>query len=99
MKGFFVIVLIAIALTVVSSRPDDKYSTKFDNVDLDEIIQNQRLLKNYVNCLLDKGNCSPDGQELKSKFIVSSLFNICWKIKLFSYQMIDAILFSKLIYE
>lgn len=46
---------------------DDKYTNKYDNINLDEILENKRLLKNYVNCLLDKGNCSPDGQELKSK--------------------------------
>lgn len=46
---------------------DPKYTTKYDNIDLDEIIKSDRLLKNYVNCLLDKGKCTPDGAELKSE--------------------------------
>lgn len=49
---------------------EDRYTSKYDNVDLDEILQNKRLLKNYVNCLLEKGNCTPDGAELKSKFSI-----------------------------
>ncbi|KAL1459680.1 hypothetical protein WDU94_011637 [Cyamophila willieti] len=41
------------------------YTTKYDNVDLDEILANDRLFSNYYKCLLDQGNCSPDGAELK----------------------------------
>lgn len=44
-----------------------RYTSKFDNVDVDGILQNERLLKNYMNCLLDKGKCSNDAAELKSK--------------------------------
>lgn len=46
---------------------DDRYTTKYDNVDLDTILTSDRLLKNYVNCLLDKGSCTPDGKELKGE--------------------------------
>ncbi|EFA07417.1 chemosensory protein 18 precursor [Tribolium castaneum] len=37
-----------------------------DNIDIDDILSNERLLKNYVNCLLDKGRCTPEGKKLKS---------------------------------
>ncbi|XP_044264422.1 ejaculatory bulb-specific protein 3-like [Tribolium madens] len=42
-----------------------KYTTKYDNIDLENVVKNERLLKNYVYCLLEKGRCSPDGLELK----------------------------------
>lgn len=58
--------LVFILVAVVYA--DEKYTTKYDNVDIDQIIKSDRLLKNYVNCLLDKGNCTPDGEELKSKY-------------------------------
>lgn len=48
---------------------DDKYTTKWDNIDIDSILKSDRLLENYFNCLLDKGRCTPDGAELKSKYI------------------------------
>lgn len=51
----------------VGTLADTKYTTKYDNVDVDEIIKSDRLLKNYVQCLLEKGKCTPDGAELKSK--------------------------------
>lgn len=45
------------------------YTTMYDGIDLDEILTNDRLLAGYVNCLLEKGPCTPDGKELKSKII------------------------------
>ncbi|XP_049820509.1 ejaculatory bulb-specific protein 3-like [Aethina tumida] len=44
---------------------DEKYTTKYDNVNLNDVVANERLLKNYVDCLLEQGSCTPDGQELK----------------------------------
>lgn len=42
------------------------YDTRFDNIDLNDMLKNDRLRKNYVKCLLNEGPCTPDGQELKS---------------------------------
>ncbi|KRT85072.1 hypothetical protein AMK59_1751, partial [Oryctes borbonicus] len=61
MKTFLLIV----AVYVTCLLADDGYTTKYDNVSLKNIINNKRLLKNYSNCLLEKGICSPDGAELK----------------------------------
>ncbi|GAB1862682.1 Chemosensory protein [Camponotus japonicus] len=58
-------VLALLLIAVACALADDKYTTKFDNIDVDAILKSDRLLKNYVNCLLDKGNCTPDGKELK----------------------------------
>jgi len=52
---------------VVACALAEKYTTKYDNIDLDTILESDRLLKNYVNCLLEKGSCTPDGKELKRK--------------------------------
>ncbi|XP_017779660.1 PREDICTED: ejaculatory bulb-specific protein 3-like [Nicrophorus vespilloides] len=79
MKGIAVIALLAVVLAVVAAKPaEDKYTTKYDNVDLEEILKNKRLLKNYVNCLLEKGNCSPDGAELK-KVLPDAIKSECSK--------------------
>nr|AYN07329.1 chemosensory protein 1 [Yemma signatus] len=63
----------------ISSADDDKYYTNiYDNIDLDEILNNQRLYKNYIDCITNKGKCSPDGKELK-KNIPDALSNNCSK--------------------
>ncbi|XP_011635451.1 ejaculatory bulb-specific protein 3 [Pogonomyrmex barbatus] len=58
-------VLALFLLAVACALAEDKYTTKYDNIDLDTILTSERLLKNYINCVLDKGNCTPDGKELK----------------------------------
>ncbi|XP_063366510.1 ejaculatory bulb-specific protein 3-like isoform X3 [Cydia amplana] len=59
MKYFVLLVVASLALA------EEKYTDKYDNIDLDEILDNKRLLQAYVNCILDKGKCTPEGKELK----------------------------------
>lgn len=33
--------------------------------DLDKILENEAVAENYFNCLVDKGECTPDGKKLK----------------------------------
>lgn len=49
-----------------SSSISGGYETKYDNIDLNQLLRNDRLRKNYVKCLLNEGPCTPDAQELKS---------------------------------
>lgn len=51
-----------------AKRAVDKYTTRYDNIDIDRIVASRRLLLNYVNCLLDKGPCTAEGKELKSEW-------------------------------
>ena len=67
--GNMVIVLVTLLLCTLAIAEEEKYTTKYDNVNYEEIIHSERLLQNYVNCLLDKGKCTPDANELKSKFV------------------------------
>jgi hypothetical protein len=60
-------VVLVLAFVLVAVTAQDTYTTKWDSVDLDQILASDRLLKNYINCLLDKGKCTPDGSDLKSK--------------------------------
>ncbi|XP_052871300.1 ejaculatory bulb-specific protein 3-like, partial [Anopheles cruzii] len=59
---FFVVIALALVAAVAAQ---DKYTTKYDGVDLDEILKSDRLFNNYYKCLLDQGRCTPDGNELK----------------------------------
>lgn len=56
----------------------DFYTNKFDNVNIDNILSNNRLLTNYINCLLDKGRCTEDGKTLK-EIIPDALITDCAK--------------------
>jgi hypothetical protein len=67
--AFVCILVSALVLTEAArDRRDEKYTTKYDNINVDEILASDRLVENYVKCLLDKGRCTPEGAELKCKF-------------------------------
>lgn len=64
----FALVFLLVIVGYVSARPD-MYTNKYDNIDVDQILNNDRLLKRYTDCLLDKpdARCPPEALELKSK--------------------------------
>ncbi|XP_061514476.1 uncharacterized protein LOC1277892 isoform X1 [Anopheles gambiae] len=41
------------------------YSTRYDNLDIDTILASNRLVTNYVDCLLSRKPCPPEGKDLK----------------------------------
>ncbi|KXJ81670.1 hypothetical protein RP20_CCG017541 [Aedes albopictus] len=41
------------------------YSSRYDNLDIDTILGSSRLVNNYVDCLLSRKPCPPEGKDLK----------------------------------
>ncbi|XP_019565372.2 ejaculatory bulb-specific protein 3-like [Aedes albopictus] len=72
MKVVILFALIALAVA------QDSYPTKYDNIDVDEILSSDRLFKNYFNCLMDAGPCTPEGNELK-KYLPDAIATGCSK--------------------
>ncbi|XP_050352537.1 allergen Tha p 1-like [Nymphalis io] len=73
-----IIVLCFLALVAFAAARPDKYTDRFDNINIDEILSNRRLLTAYISCVLEKGKCTNDGRELKSH-IKDALENRCEK--------------------
>ncbi|CAH2089574.1 unnamed protein product [Euphydryas editha] len=65
-------------VTLVISKPAEKYTDKYDTINLEEILENRRLLLPFVKCLLEQDKCSAEGKELKSH-IQEALENYCGK--------------------
>ncbi|KAG5671619.1 hypothetical protein PVAND_001812 [Polypedilum vanderplanki] len=53
-------------------------NSKLENFDIDTILKNDRILNNYLKCLLDKGPCTNEGRELK-KALPETLETNCAK--------------------
>ncbi|XP_067641332.1 putative odorant-binding protein A10 isoform X2 [Eurosta solidaginis] len=51
--------------TAPSVSSQGTYDTRFDNIDLDEVLSQERLLRNYIKCLENTGPCTPDSKMLK----------------------------------
>ncbi|XP_061396797.1 ejaculatory bulb-specific protein 3-like [Musca vetustissima] len=77
MKLFVAVIALA-SMAILAVSAEDKYTTKYDNVDVDEILKSDRLFKNYYNCLIDQGKCTPDARELK-KSLPDALKTECSK--------------------
>ncbi|EZA60473.1 ObirCsp6 [Ooceraea biroi] len=75
MKGYFLILLTSlIALALAAER----YPVKYDDVDVERILQNNRVLTNYIRCMLDEGPCTAEGRELR-KTLPDALSTGCTK--------------------
>ncbi|XP_049832811.1 ejaculatory bulb-specific protein 3-like [Schistocerca gregaria] len=57
--------LVAAVAVSAQAAPQDK----LDNLDVDEILNSDRLLKSYIQCMLDAddGKCTAEGKEIKSR--------------------------------
>ncbi|XP_018562997.1 ejaculatory bulb-specific protein 3-like [Anoplophora glabripennis] len=92
MKVFCQIVLSAIALLVLVSieersvsaaalsrtKREEKYITRYDNFDVAGVLASKRLVRVYLNCLLETGPCTPEGRELK-KYVPDAIATECIK--------------------
>jgi hypothetical protein len=63
----FILMLALCRTEAARARRDEQYTTKYDNINIDEILASDRLVNNYIKCLLDQGRCTPEGAELKCK--------------------------------
>lgn len=72
-----ILVLVTVLAAAVAA-PADTYNPEYDNFNAEEIVQNERLLKNYAKCFLDEGPCTAEGNDFK-KTIPEALKTDCAK--------------------
>lgn len=65
MKVIFL--FLTVVIVAVCADEDEKYTSRFDDINLDELLSNQRLVKKHHECLMDRGTCTRELVELKSK--------------------------------
>ncbi|XP_072396758.1 uncharacterized protein [Diabrotica undecimpunctata] len=68
MVPLFCVVIAGLCGLVVSAPAPEEtefYTTKYDHVDVEMILNNRRLVNYYTACMLSQGPCPPEGLELK----------------------------------
>ena len=75
---FALLLCVAICSGAPAEAPTQKYTTKYDNINLDEIIHSKRLTGQYVKCLTDGTSCTPQGKELR-EMLPDALATTCSK--------------------
>lgn len=75
MKTSLLVVAVAVLVAVCSAIPAERYTSKFDNIDLDAVLRNERLSRKYVDCLLAKTDegCTADAKLLKREYSSSHI--------------------------
>ncbi|CAD7091999.1 unnamed protein product [Hermetia illucens] len=58
--------LVSVVLCSVVCIFGQQYTQKYDNIDVDSVLSNDRIRSNYVKCLLETGPCTPEGRELRN---------------------------------
>ncbi|XP_012273360.1 ejaculatory bulb-specific protein 3 [Orussus abietinus] len=65
----FVFVVLALFLVIAIADKVELYSDKYDYVNVDEILANDRLRDQYYKCFMDTGPClTPDAKFFKGNF-------------------------------
>lgn len=70
MKSF--IILSCLVAAVIG----ETYTTDYDNFNYKEVLENPKLLENYLNCLKNKGPCTAEGKKLKGKITMIISYKI-----------------------
>ncbi|XP_028163102.1 allergen Tha p 1-like [Ostrinia nubilalis] len=63
----FTTVCLFVLVSVVAAAPAETYPDKYSAEDVQEILNNRRLLLPYIKCALDQGKCSADAKEMKER--------------------------------
>lgn len=58
-----------------------KYNSRFDDIDVDAILANKRVLNNYIKCILYEGPCTSEGREFRSKYHTEKNYCSYYQIK------------------
>lgn len=67
MKAVFLLCALVVA---IHARPEEQYTSKYDSLDVKEMVKNKRLIDAYFKCVMDQGPCTPEGKELRCKSVV-----------------------------
>lgn len=71
--NFLVLPCVLLLAVWVGAQEQDEarsfYDSRYDYLDIDAILSNKRLVRNYVDCLLNKKPCSPEGKALRRELL------------------------------
>jgi len=53
-----------------TTRQTSSYPTRYDFIDIEAVMNNERIIKILFNCVMNQGPCTREGLELKCKFLI-----------------------------
>lgn len=64
----YVLALLALAAlaAIASAQPAPQ---ALENIDVDNVLKNDKLVRRYIDCVLERGRCEKNGSDLKGNFL------------------------------
>nr|WPO56427.1 chemosensory protein [Leucinodes orbonalis] len=78
-------------LVVTTLVAADFYNPKYDDFDIQPLLENDRILVGYTKCFLDQGPCTPEAKDFK-KVIPEALETSCGKCSPKQQQLIKKVI-------
>lgn len=70
------VVVIVGVVGVAAVNETERRASRFEYMNMDLFFNSRRLFSNYVDCLMGKRNCPPEGLDLKSEYMFSYFYVI-----------------------
>ncbi|EFX63705.1 hypothetical protein DAPPUDRAFT_267893 [Daphnia pulex] len=58
-------VVVLVVLASLAATVSAQASMALENVDVDNVLKNEKLVKRYIDCTLERGRCEQNGRDLK----------------------------------
>ncbi|XP_076639018.1 chemosensory protein 1 [Colletes latitarsis] len=75
----YYIVLLVFALVAWTNAEEDFYPDKYDYIDVDQILANDRMREQYYNCFIDKGPCATADAMFFKQYLPEAMATNCKK--------------------
>ena len=59
-----IVIVILIVMAAASAQQQSSWEA-LENLDVDNVLKNTKLVKRYLDCLLDRGRCEKNGRDWK----------------------------------
>ena len=89
MKPIVIVVLIVMA--AASAQQQSSWEA-LENLDVDNVLKNTKLVKRYLDCLLDRGRCEKNGRDWKGNLKQSFNSKLQFKNPICNLEMLPRIL-------
>ena len=92
------VILLALVASSLAQQVSESSRQALENVDVDNILKNDKLVQRHISCVLNEGRCDSNGKDLKGNNIIncnSKMLNVNWKLLFFFKQKFCPVTFNE----
>lgn len=86
-KSYLIVVAAFLAVLALAQAQGPK-PLPLENLDVENTLKNDKLVRRYIDCVLDRGRCDSNGKDIKGTYPFL-LINCCHNLKRWSLDAVD----------